>query len=256
MLNVGRPAAPLGQKALLAPLKLVPLTRACLPTRLRRLDLGQSLVRLLALRPERTRGYGRRRVSLRERDGALVPCYQVTGTTTATISGIGSMQVTDATVTYQNNLFSPGMSAIAPVHVFPDIQLGQVSAQANWNISGGDSSGWYTGGGHYTAGAANCTLDILQGVLSGGPSYRGYIGCGDPDDGTQITYTYHYIDGQGIQLDEPETVDAWRFLDVDLAVDFNGKSYPVKTDGSLSASGSYTYSWGEKDSWKWDFTGQ
>ena len=56
MLNVGRPTALLGQKAVLAPLELLPLTRAFLPTRLRRLNLGQSLIRVLAYRSKRTSG--------------------------------------------------------------------------------------------------------------------------------------------------------------------------------------------------------
>jgi hypothetical protein len=128
-----------------------------------------------------------------------IPCYQVTGTTKMThLDGEGAdgvMHERDATVTYQNKFLPPDIPTIVPVHVFPDIQLGQLSAQVNWNISGSNYPGsWYTGGGGYSAGAANCTIDIFQGVLAGGPSYRGYIGCGDPDDGTKIQYVHHWID--------------------------------------------------------------
>jgi hypothetical protein len=188
-----------------------------------------------------------------------IPCYQVTGTTQWTWgdTGFSETQETDATVIYQNNNLPPdNIQQIIPIHVFPDIQLRQVSAQVNWNISGSDGFYWYAGGDHYTAGAANCTLDILQGVLAGGPSYRGYTGCGDPDEGTQITYTRYWKDKNGVTQQEPVTGGAWRFLDFDAAVDFNGKPYPVKADGSLSASGTHTYSWGGKDVWTWNLTGQ
>jgi hypothetical protein len=187
-----------------------------------------------------------------------IPCYKIGGTSTYTMDNAGAMHQISGSVNYQNNMIvPPGQSVPVPEHVWPDIELEQVSAQANWSISGGDSSSWYTGSGSYTAGAANCTLRIFSGVLKGGPSYRGYLGCGDPDQGTQISYISHWIDDHGVEHQQTETVDAWRLLDIGLAVDFHGSTYPVSSDGSsLSASGNHIYTWGDPETWNWSLKQQ
>ena len=187
-----------------------------------------------------------------------IPCYKISGTSTYTDNNNGFIRTTSATINYQSNMVAPpGQAYPVPDHVFPDIQLNQVSAQVTWSVSGKDTSGtWYTGNGSFSAGADNCTIDIYEGVLAGGPSYRGYRGCGDPDESKQISYMRHYIDEHGVQHDETVTVDAWRFLDIDLAVDYHGKTYPVGSDGSLSANGTHTYDWGDTETWTWNLKQQ
>ena len=190
-----------------------------------------------------------------------IPCYKLTGTSRSASYTPGSKSDGETRETfgtnliYQNQLI-PDTSMITPVHVFPDIQLEQVSANANWDFSGHmTDTSWDTGSGSYTAGAANCSIHILQGVLAGGPSYRGYFGCGYPDEGTQIDYVYHWVDKDG-EHTRDESVGAWSFLDMGWPNTFYDKPNQVKADGSLVANGSYTYSWGDKEMWEWNLTGQ
>ena len=189
-----------------------------------------------------------------------IPCYKIGGTSTYTDNNDGELRQISGSVNYTNNMIMPpGQTVPVPEHVWPDIELEEVSAQANWSISGpSNSKSWYTGSGSYTAGAAaNCTLRIFQGVLPGGPSYRGYLGCGDPNPGAQISYVYHWIDDQNVEHQQTETDSAWRLLDIDLAVDYHGQSYPVSADGStLSASGTHTYDWGDTETWDWSLKQQ
>jgi hypothetical protein len=190
-----------------------------------------------------------------------IPCYKLTGTSrsasfTPGSNSDGETRETFGTDLIYENQSIPDTSFVVPLHVFPDIQLSQVSAKANWDFSGQMSDiSWNTGSGNYSAGAANCMIDIFQGVLAGGPSYRGYVGCGYPDEGTKIDYVYHWVDKDG-EHTTPETVDAWSFLDMGWPNTFNDKPNQVKADGSLVAKDSYTYSWGDKEMWEWNLTGQ
>jgi hypothetical protein len=190
-----------------------------------------------------------------------IPCYKLTGTSRSASFTPGShsdgetRETMGTNLIYQNQLI-PDTSFVTPVHVFPDIQLDQVSAQASWDFSGHmTDTSWSTGSGSYTAGAANCMIDIFQGVLAGGPSYRGYVGCGYPDKDTKIDYVYHWVDKDG-EHTTPETVDAWSFLDMGWPNTFYDKPNQAKADGSLVANGSYTYDWGDKEMWEWKLTGQ
>ena len=112
---------------------------------------------------------------------------------------------------------------------------------------------WYTGSGDYSAGETSGGITILQGVLAGGPSYRGYEGSGYPDDVTEISYVYHWIDENG-EHSETLTEYAWQFLDTNEAVQYHGAYYPVEGDGSFSASGSYTDEEGATYTWAWNLT--
>jgi hypothetical protein len=190
-----------------------------------------------------------------------IPCYKMTGTSKMTSFTPGSKsdgetrETIGSNLNYENQLI-PDTPYVSPVHVFPDILLSQVSAEANWDFSGHmTNTYWNTGSGNYTAGAANCSIHILQGVLAGGPSYRGYFGCGDPDEGTQIDYVSHWVDKDG-EHTAPMTENAWRFLDMGWTNSFYHHLDQAKADGSLVAKDSYTYSWGDKEMWEWNLTGQ
>jgi hypothetical protein len=159
---------------------------------------------------------------------------------------------TQATISFKNQEILD-YDYLYPVHVFPVVYLDQVSAQVSWDVSGGHDKTWYTGSGDYTAGETSGVIEILQGVLAGGPSYRGYGGSGYPDDDKEISYVVHWIDDDGEHA-ETQTYYAWQFLDIGEAVQYHGAYYPVEGDGSFSASGSYTDDLGATTTWDWNLT--
>ena len=184
-----------------------------------------------------------------------IPCDQLSGTSSHSFPMDSYGYVvghTQATISYEN-LEILDYDYLYPVHVFPVLYLSQVSAQVSWDISGGHDNYWYTGSGNYSAGETSGEIEILQGVLAGGPSYRGYGGSGYPDDDTEISYVYHWTDDDG-EYSETLTEYAWQFLDTYEAVQYHGAYYPVEADGSFSASGSYTDEEGATYTWDWNLT--
>jgi len=180
-----------------------------------------------------------------------VPCWKVTGTAKAIDFDNGVTTEAHGTVTFgwPNALPVPNTYQNLPGFFFPEIHLDMLSAQADWSVSGTRSGCTYSGSGSYTAGeAANDHLTILQGLVAGSPTYRGYVGQGGPE--TDLPDTYNVSCPWGSHT---ESIGGFGFLNIPL-----GQFRPqIKVDASGALSGNVkipNYE-GRYQQYEWNLTG-
>ena len=121
-----------------------------------------------------------------------VPCWRLQGTVTAIDYDHGVTEQSVATVTFGwpsalETLAVPYRN-VSNMH-FPESHFEMLSLQSQWSVTGTDSGNCtHSGSESFTAGVeANFYLYLLQGLLPGSPTYRGYEGGAGAESSKQVT---------------------------------------------------------------------
>jgi hypothetical protein len=185
-----------------------------------------------------------RRILPEERHTTLyatnTPCWQYRGTSQITWRNAGITW----TYTASNVVYGDPYEVPVPMGMmFPVTTFYLMGADVAWNVAGTDDSGCsYTGSGSFHVnphpGQGSDSIMLYDGILPGGPTYRGYYGQGAPDDGTEVTYTVT-CDGESTSLQDYPA----QFLYIPLYEDRAN----VKVGANGVLSGSYQEDWGYGD---------
>lgn len=186
-----------------------------------------------------------------------MPCWKVTGTSSITMYNHGVTRTVSASNIVYKSVFD--VEALDPYldlpWVFPVNPLMLKSATVNWSIGGSNEVCSYSGSGtfevHEHPGAGSDSVVLYNGILAGSPTYRGYSGAGDPDEGTEVTYEVQCDDDPPYTDTEP----AWRFLEIPIWE--QRVNIKVSGDGgTLSGTYRHTEPWGDWTEYQWNLVRQ
>jgi hypothetical protein len=186
-----------------------------------------------------------------------VPCWQVTGTASATDHDDDGMSYTvqgSVTFGWPSQLPVPDTYQNVAYMLFPETPLAMLSAQAHWTVSAGSHSDCgYSGEGDYTATEeAGDLLTLEQGLTPGSPTYRGYQGNAGADPGTTGSYTVTCPWGTFTEDWSDGPPD---FLDIPLGDVEDCGPIRVGADGSMSGSCKLPNYEGRWQEYTWDLHG-
>jgi hypothetical protein len=189
-----------------------------------------------------------------------MPCWKLTGTTKVVNYNAGvTLTVNGSNVTY--GIFPSSVSTLPPYvslpNIFPETQFYQMGADVNWSISGSQGNCVYSGGDSFHAGehttGGGWIMQLEPGLLPGSPTYRGYFGQGNPDEGEQISYNEACTDEHGKITNTTITEDAPEFFETPL--DEFRDQIKVKSDGTLSGTFKHTEDIDNWTQYEWNLSG-
>jgi hypothetical protein len=194
-----------------------------------------------------------------------LPCWKVKVSSSYTIFNDGVTKVfstSNAVYSYPDAMesFIESYPYVGDVYAYPETELALMSADVNWSVSGVDSEKCsYSGSGsfhvnEFTTGADE-DITFFDGVLKGGPTYRGYLGGGAVwDQSQQFTYTVTGKDCPGSESDY-----AYNYAFLDIPLEEEGERALIKAPaGGGVISGSYRQngSGGDYSLMTWSLTPQ
>jgi hypothetical protein len=120
-----------------------------------------------------------------------VPCWRLQGTVMAMDYDNGVTDKAEGTVTFgwpsAMEAFATPYQNLTNMH-FPESHFEMLNTQMQWSVSGTRDDCSYSGSDSFTAGTeANFYLYLLQGLLSGNPTYRGYEGGAGAEGSRKVT---------------------------------------------------------------------
>jgi hypothetical protein len=178
-----------------------------------------------------------------------MPCWEYRGTSRITSHNAG------VTWTYSasNVTYGDPYEMLVPMGMtFPVTTFYLMGADVAWSVSGTDSIGCtYSGSGSFAVsehlGHGSDSIILYDGILPGGPTYRGYYGQGAPDEGTEVEYTVTCDDGSDTFQDYPA-----QFLYIPLYE--NRANVKVAANGTLSGSYQEDLGYGDYIRYEWNLT--